>query len=86
MPGWQETCSPSAWRPRGKQPLGPRIKRPTDFAKNFPNSAWNPHEYWLGGTDCDSCCRGFEPHQPPHINTEELAIKLVAGYFSLVFM
>jgi hypothetical protein len=19
--------------------------------------------------DCDSCCRGFEPHQPPHLST-----------------
>jgi hypothetical protein len=25
----------------------------------------SPRQYWLEHLDCDSCCRGFESHQPP---------------------
>jgi hypothetical protein len=33
--------------------------------------------------DCDSCCRGFEPHQPPHQNQAK-SPALTGGAFCLV--
>jgi hypothetical protein len=31
--------------------------------------------------DCDSCCRGFEPHQPPHRIREEGSIRKCRAFF-----
>jgi len=32
--------------------------------------------------DCDSCCRGFEPHQPPHINHQLSPASQERGFFA----
>ena len=62
------------------------MRHATPVPKHLPAGFWHIIECFNGGCssvgrvqDCDSCCRGFEPHQPPQ--TRKSPVQKCTGDF-----
>ena len=77
-PGGLSWGTPHTPMHRGDSVKTGQWTRHWETAIYFRVSVSKARRCWLIEVDCDSCCRGFEPHQPPQVIQGSNAIETVA--------